>query len=368
MTKTEYSKSLKKTLVGVDARPLAYGITGNSRYLSEVLANLINENDFEFILYSNKPISSIFKQLTNHKNIKVNSSISGNGLIWLNFKLPSQLKKDNIDVFWGTLQLLPILPLGIPAIVNYHDLNFIRAPETMSFANFLQHRLFSGMTLKKAKKIFCLSENTRNDILKYNPALKDKLLTVYPGVKKTHSTGKYPYKNFIFTVGTLEPRKNIGIVVEAYLILKKEIPDFKIPLIIAGRFGWKEEDLTIKLKSGILEKEGIYFIENPADDLLNFLYKNCLLFLFPSIHEGFGLPLLEALQENKVCIASAIPVFTEILDKEIDFFVPPKDKIAWKNAILNALKKRKRSWNASLWTWENTAQTIALEIRKAVRD
>ena len=167
---------------------------------------------------------------------------------------------------------------------------------------------------------------------------------------------------FLFTIGTLEPRKNISTVIEAYLLLKKERPDFEYKLVIASRRGWGQEELTQKLLSGEFEKDGVFFLESPNDELLNVLYKKCSLFLFPSIHEGFGLPLLEAMLEQKVCIASDIPVFREILESDSDILVSAREVNEWKSAILKIADrnsvKRRRVWDEKQWTWIATASQI----------
>lgn len=354
-----------KPRIAIDARPLSYGLTGNSRYLFEVLKYLIRKDShFEYYLYSNKEIHPMFMDFIKDNSVQVPIIKKVPGVLWLNFILPYLLHRDRIDLFWGTLQLLPYFKLPIPEFVNYHDLNFKSAPDTMTRSNFLQHRLLSGKTLQNANTVFCLSKNTKKEIAEYKPEFTKKLKVIYPGVsKKIIKNEEIAIKGkFLFTIGTLEPRKNIATVIEAYLLLKKERPNFEYKLVIASRRGWGQESLTQKLLSGELEKDGIIFLESPNDELLNVLYKKCSLFLFPSIHEGFGLPLLEAMLEQKVCIASDIPVFREILDLDSDILVSALDVNEWKNAILTATDrnsvKRRRVWDEKQWTWIATASQI----------
>ena len=354
-----------KPRIAIDARPLSYGLTGNSRYLFEVLKYLIRKDShFEYYLYSNKEIHPMFMDFIKDNSVQVPIIKKVPGVLWLNFILPYLLHRDRIDLFWGTLQLLPYFKLPIPEFVNYHDLNFKSAPDTMTRSNFLQHRLLSGKTLQNANTVFCLSKNTKKEIAEYKPEFTKKLKVIYPGVsKKIIKNEEIAIKGkFLFTIGTLEPRKNIATVIESYLLLKKERPNFEYKLVIASRRGWGQESLTQKLLSGELEKDGIIFLESPNDELLNVLYKKSSLFLFPSIHEGFGLPLLEAMLEQKVCIASDIPVFREILDLDSDILVSALDVNEWKNAILTATDrnsvKRRRVWDEKQWTWIATASQI----------
>ncbi len=351
-----------KPRVAVDARPLAYGITGNSRYLAEVLQRLLRPDaPLEYYLYSNKPIHPVFQDLIRTTPVFLPSKLPG--FLWLNFTIPAVIRKHRIDLFWGTIQLLPVLGANIPTVVNYHDLNFRSAPETMTTANYWQHRILSPLTLKKADKVFCLSENTKKEIVEFLPNLAPKLQVVYPGAQGFSSISA-PSKpvppNFLFSVGTLEPRKNLTTLVNAYRKLKQEEPTFPFPLVLAGRLGWKSEGLTAQLKDGSLENEGIFFIENPNDSQLGWLYKNCSYFIFPSLHEGFGLPLLEAIRENKPCIASDIPVFHEVLDELTDSFVDPKNEEDWKIALSQAGKKGVygRKPSAKQWSWDSTANEV----------
>jgi glycosyltransferase involved in cell wall biosynthesis len=288
-------------------------------------------------------------------------------MLWLNFEIPKLLKSFNIDIFWGTLQLLPMFKQPIPCVVNYHDLNFVSAPKTMHKANYWQHKFLSRFTLTNADKIFCLSENTKNEIQAYRPWIKDKLKVVYPGVtKNSDTTIGNSYNKYLFTIGTLEPRKNLQTLLNAYLNIKKDNPDYPYSLVMAGRLGWGEATLTEKLRNGAYKEQGVEFIENPDEKNLISLYKNCVAFLFSSKHEGFGLPLLEAMAEDKICIASDIPVFREILDVQKDILVPPMDIKAWENA-LNEIGKRsrndlQRTFDMNKWSWKNTSNLIEEEL------
>ncbi|AVV52139.1 MULTISPECIES: glycosyltransferase family 4 protein [Leptospira] len=354
-----------KPRVGVDVRPLAYGITGNSRYLAEVLRRLItSESPLEYYLYSNKPIHTVFYDILSNVNSRFFVTDKLPGFLWLNWTIPKRIKKDRLDLFWGTLQLLPFSCGNVLTAVNYHDLNFRSAPQTMTTSNFWQHRILSPKTLNRADLVFCLSENTRQDILKFKTDLSPKLKVIYPGVESFPSV-REPLRelsgNFLFTIGTLEPRKNLKILIDAYRKLKKQNSSYPFSLVIAGRLGWKSEGLTQLLKEGSLESEGILFVENPEDEVLAWLYRRCSAFLFPSIHEGFGLPLLEALREGKICVASDIPVFHEILEREVDLFAEPLDVDSWVSSLSELQHKKLRRpsvWDASQWTWDLTAKKI----------
>ncbi|MBM9547546.1 glycosyltransferase family 4 protein [Leptospira sp. 201903074] len=341
-------------------------MTGNSRYLAEVLKVILPKHkNKEFFLYTNKPIHPVFQNLLGPNTKVVLEPKNIPGPIYLNFILPKRLKQDGIEVFWGTIQMLPFLKLPIPSYVNYHDLNFISAPETMAKWNYWQHKFLSPITMKNADKIFCLSKNTKEEISAFRPEFKKKCLVVYPGVikQKTAKTKtKFP-KDFFLTVGTLEPRKNINCLVDAFLDFKRKYPKDKHSLLIMGRKGWGEEGdfLYQKLNDAKIQTQGIQFIEKPDDATLSEAFKQCKAFFFPSLHEGFGLPLLEAMLEDKRCVASDIPVFKEILSNKCDLFVPPKETKTWTHSfeLMSGPKKtRSPKFPANQWTWEETAKKI----------
>jgi glycosyltransferase involved in cell wall biosynthesis len=357
-----------KTIIGIDVRPLAYGITGNSRYLAEVLKVILPKHkDKKFYFLSNKPIHPVFNDLLLPNVHLVVESKPIPGPIYLNLILPKRLKQNKIEVFWGTIQMLPFFKLPIPSYVNYHDLNFISAPETMAKWNYWQHKLLSPVTLKNADKIFCLSKNTKEEIIQFRPNFKNKCIVVYPGVSKTKTNLskvkiKFP-KDFFLTVGTLEPRKNINRLVDAFLHFKADHPKDKHSLLIMGRKGWGEEGeiLYQKLNDPKSQTFGIQFIDTPDENTLALAFQSCKAFFFPSLHEGFGLPLLEAMLEGKRCVASDIPVFKEILSDQCDVFVAPKDTESWTKAFqtLSGPKiERVPKFPTKLWTWQETAKKI----------
>ncbi|TGN19750.1 glycosyltransferase family 4 protein [Leptospira idonii] len=353
--------------LGIDVRPLAYGITGNSRYLAEVLRIIIPKSKGNrFYFFSNKPIHPVFKDLLEFESVvPVIESKPWPGPLYLNWILPKRLKALSIDTFWGTLQMLPFRKLDIPSFVNYHDLNFVSAPETMAKWNYYQHKFLSPRTIKNADRIFCLSKNTKNEISAFDPKATDKCLVVYPGVirRKFKKEKNFFPKPFFLTIGTLEPRKNIKLLTEAFSDFKQQNPKDKHSLVILGRKGWGEEGdkLYAELTRPEAKDKGIYFFENPNDDLLGQGIEECEVFFFPSHHEGFGLPLLEAMIEDKRCVASQIPVFEEILSP-CDRYVPSSSRKGWADAFAEAAKfktkTRKPPFPEKEWSWVRTAKQI----------
>ena len=357
-----------KPIIGVDARPLSYGYTGNSRYLIEALKYLVRKDShFEYRLYSNKEIHPVFLPTLEELKLTLSPIKKFPGILWLNFILPGLLSAESVDIFWGTLQLLPLFKLPLPTVVNYHDLNFISAPETMSYPNFIQHKLLSSFTLNHADRIFCLSENTKNEISEFKPDIAEKLTVIYPGANRiTEKENDSGTKDFILTISTIEPRKNLRTLIDGYLDVVSHNSEYPYKLVIAGRIGWGEESLVNSLKNGAYSNKGIVFIENPDEGTLAFLLRNCKFFLFPSKHEGFGLPIIEAIVEGKLCITSDIPVFREIIEPTYDLLAETLNVKSWSSKIVEMTERvskiKSRNIKNGKWSWLSTGKLIESEI------
>jgi glycosyltransferase involved in cell wall biosynthesis len=340
--------------IGVDARPLAFPGNGNARYLFDMLSGLLPTNGVSCVLYSHRPVHSDYRSSLERlgATFRLDTSWSAKtGLLFLNVRVPAWLAEDQCDVYWGSLSMLPLFAkrrLPCPSMVNFHDLNAFSAPETMTKANLIQHRLTNGHTLRNADRILCLSRTTLEDIAARFPEAAAKLDLVYPGLEMKKIRPNAPeavrkLKSFYLMVGTIEPRKNQKTVVDAYAAAsrKKKLP----PLVIVGRRGWGSNDLYEQLQSGVFP--GIHLISNASDEELEWCFTHASLYLFPSLHEGFGLPILEAALRKIPMVLSDIPVFREAGGSSL--FVRPLDQEGWIKALLFPPRKTipidRREWS-----------------------
>lgn len=344
--------------IAVDIRPLAYPGTGNAIYLYHILKEVIHIADkkWKWIFISNQVIHPNFLDLIQENtNLIIESSINPIykiGPIWFHLEVPKILKKYQADLFWSTLFLLPFnfkKSISIPTILNIHDLNAWVAPQTMKRWNEKYLKLFTKNSLINADEILCLSNTTKEILLEiFTDDIKNKNFhVIYPGIIIPPQKRKKPLQlpqihEFYLSVGTLEPRKNFETLINAYIEAKKELP-YIPPLVIAGKPGWNMNDTLIKLSKNQFKKNEIYFIHSPTTEELFWLYENCSLFLFPSIYEGFGLPILEAGYFKKPQLLSDIKIFKEIggFIDGITYISDPKNIQLWKNAILEENKKKK---------------------------
>ena len=179
-------------------------------------------------------------------------------------------------------------------------------------------------------------------------------------------------ENFLLAVGTIEPRKNLGVLLSAFEEVARAQPDTALQLVIAGGHGWLSGPLYQALEKSPVRRH-IVLTDYLHDDDLRALYSSCRAFVYPSIYEGFGLPPLEAMACGAPVIASRIPTLIETLDDAAHFF-DPQNSEQLAQAIIQVttdLELRQRLLNAGLqqagkFSWERTAQST-LEVYEVAR-
>jgi glycosyltransferase involved in cell wall biosynthesis len=388
--------------IGLDGRPFSSRISGVARVISNIITEFPHPERFQFIIYSHKAIHPDFYYLKNYPNVQF---VTGQGLtarfggLWFNLTLPRIVKKNKIDIFWGSQQVIPPrLPRSLPVVLTYYDLVLYRFPGSMRFAARMQQLAVQEMSVKRADRILTISSQTRTDLIQKFDYPEDQVevaLLGYtplslPGAhavadnrdkktpdQKIKSSGKKNIKEqerlfsplsfndpFILTVSTIEPRKNYPMLIDAYvkyIKTSKEHGESPYPLVIAGRRGWESAEFFEKLDELSASTGLIHLMDNLSDSELAFLYKDAAFFCLPSLYEGFGLTLLEALAEGKYALASDIGPFHEI-GGDLIRYIDPSDSDAWSEAISETVhlhktrKLRKISFPVKNWTWKNTAQ------------
>ncbi|MDA3895650.1 MAG: glycosyltransferase family 1 protein [Desulfobacteraceae bacterium] len=294
--------------IGIDARPLSYNLTGIGYYLKNTLDALQSIDDVNnYYLVSNKIINY---QLVNDKWQKIEgrfgySSVSSP---WMQFMAPRIAYKCKFDVFWGTRHHLPLfLPFQVKRLVTIHDLVHLKHPETMLKKNLILERILMNRSLATADAIISISHATAADILKYYPDVsRENIYTVYPGVPKLKRkkascaiVEQLPHNYFLF-VGTMEPRKNLHNLLRAFERLNPE--NYDVHLVIAGGRGWKDKELKIFFDNYKFASRIVFTGYVPREIMIS-LYKKAACLIFPSLYEGFGFPIIEAM-------SCGIPVIT----------------------------------------------------------
>lgn len=264
------------------------------------LAKIDSSNQYSIFLPL-KPSLDMPKETEKWKYVVIQSK-----KLWTLLGLSTKLRSFELDVFFSPTHYLPLFTAS-PSVISILDVSYLYFPNLFKKKDLYQLKFWGGYSIKKAKKIITISNSSKNDIIKMYKVNPDKVTVIYPGVKtmnlstKTKDLGtiqkefgiKGPY---ILFVGTLQPRKNIVKLVEAFSKLEDLGPKTKdLSLVIVGKKGWQFEEILNAPKKYNVE-DRVKFLDSVSDEDLPGFYKNALCFCLPSLYEGFGLPILEAMQ------------------------------------------------------------------------
>jgi glycosyltransferase involved in cell wall biosynthesis len=283
-----------------------------------------------------------------------------------------------IDLFHGTDHLLPRLK-RVRGVLTVYDLTYLLT-DTHTTLNRRFLTLMMPRFLRAASAVIAISESTRRDMERHYPGSEHKTHVIYGGVAARFRPApademvavreKYRLPpRFILAVGTIEPRKNLVRLLEAYRgLLDRGV---EIGLVIAGRKGWRYEDFFARLSDlHLIEKVTLLGPFPDAD--LPALYSAADVFAFPSLYEGFGLPVLEAMACGTPVVASNTSSIPEVAGGA-GLLVAPHDAQALAEALervlsdveLRAAMRGKGFAQAQRFTWERTAQAT-LDLYRAV--
>jgi glycosyltransferase involved in cell wall biosynthesis len=300
--------------IAVDARPLSLPGTGIYRYTRELLTRMARLGG-EWYLYSPQPYDTTVLELPNvrHRQMKL-PSLPGAGQLG-QLLYPKWLREDEIDVFWSPRHHLPPgLPRSVRSVVSIHDLVWVAHPETMPRLSRFGESLQMPYALKRADRVLALSDFTAGELLKKYPGLAPRITTVSPAshlpVIDTIAAKPQPEMRapFLF-VGTMEPRKNLGRLIAAYRQYVDAVAEPRRLQIVGGP-GWggvRPQELIADYGLG-----GQVEIHGKVDDkTLYQLYRAAHCLVLPSLYEGFGLPIIEALSQGVPVITSRDSAMSE---------------------------------------------------------
>lgn len=305
--------------IGYDAKRIFHNTTGLGNYsrdLVRVLADFYPDN--EYVLYNPKPkkvhrleLSSNMREvLPDSKFWKKFSSI------WRQKAISKQITDDKIDIYHGLSGELPAaLPSKVKKVVTIHDLIFVRYPELYSFFDRKIHFKKFANACKVADKIIAISEQTKKDVVEFLKVDPNKIEVIYQGChhifkeKQSEQTKellikKYNLpKEFILNVGTIEARKNALSIVEA-------IKNVDVSLVIVGRKTKYYQQMQAFIDENSMQHK-VFFLEGLTLQELSTLYQLAMFTVYPSVFEGFGIPIIESLYSKTPVITTKGGVFPE---------------------------------------------------------
>lgn len=358
-------------------------LTGVGEYTLNLLKKLFeqdNRNEYYLFFNSSKNIKSSITRL-NHKNVHYCKFHWPNKMLNLSLKLFKYPKLDRwIQTKFGTPKLdlfffpnISFLSVSCPYLITAHDLSFEFFPEFLSWERRLWHKIINPEKLfSKASHIISVSQNTKTDLINHYKIDSTKITTIYSGlsenyrridendvrIRKIKQKYSLPDK-FILFLGTIEPRKNIQGLIEAYKLLEKTEQNLPT-LILVGKLGWKFKEI-IKYTSN---DSKLRFINYIREQEKKYFYNSASLFVYPSFYEGFGFPPLESILCGCPVITSNNSSMLEICgDKAI--LIDPSNIQDMADAMKTVLKNQKildRGLDSERirqdYNWTKTAQKI----------
>jgi len=293
-----------------------------------------------------------------------------------------------MDLIWNSLHVLPVEkligqvdlihtsdwtepPSKLPKVTTVHDLIPFKFPQTTTESIRNTHKKRLAWVMRESDKIIAVSQSTKEDLISILKIPNEKIVVIPEGVEDRYCPQSIDIQeiikkryhineDYIFTLSTLEPRKNQARLIKAFKLVKEKFPSLQ--LIIGGRTGWGEIPEAV---------EGVSMPGYIPDADLPGLYSGCLAFVLPSIYEGFGLPPLQAMACGASVAVSNVSSLPEVVEGAGVFFDPESvESIA--AGIIEAIENRSKLKplslvQASKFTWEKTAERTH-DVYKAVLD
>ncbi len=285
-----------------------------------------------------------------------------------------------VDLYHAGAFVAPLL-LTKPMVVMVYDLTFLRYPQRLTTARRLYLKTFTELTCQRARRILAISESTKHDIVTLLGISADKVDVTPLGydrnihkplpkeaIAQFRATQNLPERFWLY-LGTLEPRKNLVTLIEAYARLPKSE---RLPLVLAGGKGWLTAPIFEAIAKHQLEDDIRLPGFIPTDDLALW-YNSAECFIFPSVFEGFGLPVLEAMACGTPVITSNVSSLPEVA-QDAGLTLAPHDIDAWEAALKRVYDDR--AWHeqsskrgleiAQTFTWEKTARLTVASYQRAL--
>lgn len=352
--------------IGIDISQIVYQ-TGVSRYTSELVKHLLQiDQENQYVLYAGslrqrQAIIAFAVKLARKTQLALTPfSPKLADLTWNRLNL---LPPTDLDIFHASNWALPRTKAKL--VTTIHDLTFLKYPQAHTAYSIAVHRRHLERAKKYADKIIAVSESTKKDLVDYGIA-EGKITVIYEAVSPifkpvdSHQVrAKYGLtKDYFLSVGTLEPRKNLKRLIKAFT--STSITLRECDLVIAGKFGWGKQLKPVK---------GVCLLGFVPDEDLAGLYSDARAFVYPSLYEGFGLPVLEALSCGCPVITSNISGLPEV-GGDAAIYINPY-KVAEITQAMKAIRKLNLTQislaQAKKFSWDKTAKETLKVYQEVVK-
>ena len=364
--------------MGIDLRAMSAPASGIGRFTISLVRALQRRGAFRYLGMAHRNFESVGAELG---NLPFEVQSAPLGAIWQQLRLPSRLGRGDIDLFWSPLFTLP-LRSRLPAVVTVHDLTALLLPEAHRWKVRWSQRPFLGPSLARARRVLADSESTANDLRQHFPDCAARLEVVYPGVDPEFRpaapaevaqirTTLGCHDGYLLYAGVLEPRKNVATLLDAWEELRRSDPGTP-PLVLAGPVGWHSAALEARIRElDPLGLQALGFLERAR---FVEVVQGALVFAYPSLYEGFGLPVAEAMACGVPVVTSNRSSLPEIVGDAgvlVDPERPSELAAALRTLLDDADRRRQLSETGrervAHFTWERAAEQMEDVFRRALQ-
>lgn len=361
--------------IAIDAHMVGTRETGNETYvlnLVKALGKIDRHNDY--FLLSHDP-SLLPAELLGRPNFSTVHVLPSTSLVRIPISMPYLAWREGYDLLHVNYVAPPLSP--VPTVVTIHDISYEFFPQFFSPRDRWLLATLVPFSARRAAKIIAVSENTKWDIVKRYAIRSDKVAVTHEAAAPRFKPISNPQQlhgirdkyginsSFILTVGNLQPRKNIGRLIEAFVRLR-ERNALDHQLVIVGQPSWRGSDIHHLVQGRGFQDQVVFTGYVPGDDL-PLLCNAATIFVYPSLYEGFGLPPLEAMACGTPVIASNVSSLPEVLG-DAAVLVDPYDVEGLAQAILDLLAEPAKLRvlaargiaRSSMFCWEETARRTLL--------
>jgi glycosyltransferase involved in cell wall biosynthesis len=369
---------MKKSIIGVDGNEAnVANKVGVSVYTFNLLKYFQSQSSLEtqFVVYlRSKPNADLPSETENFRY-----KVVWGPKLWSQLFLPLhlwvyKLLGGHLSVFFSPAHYIPRF-CPFKTVVTIHDLSYLYFPNEFLKKDLYQLKNWTEYALNTAEKIIAVSKTTKKDLIHEYSLHDEKISVIYNGyeVSNTHSLDKTIKINdpYFLYVGTVQPRKNLNILITAFAEFQKAHPQFK--LIIAGKKGWLYENIFKHVEELELQSS-IIFPGFVSEEEKNNLYKHATAFILPSLYEGFGIPLLEAMAHECPVISSFSSSLPEVGGEACLYFDPKnsEDLVEKMNHIISnkELSKQLISFGKKrieLFSWLETGKNT-LQVLQTIQE
>lgn len=359
--------------IGINGRFLIAKQTGVQRAAYNLVKTLVEiDRDNEYFLFTGE--NQINNPDWQFPNVKVIPSSLREGENfrnhwWEQWTLPRLAREHQVDILHSPANMAPLFYRG-KSIVHIHDLCFVVNPQWYSYMFRTFYNLVIPRLARRATRVITNSNNSRNDLFQFCKVSAEKVHLIYWAVDRHFAARSHdpsleidaPKEDYILYVGSLEPRKNIRLLVEAYEKLRSENPALRTKLILIGG----ESPLFAEVRLNIKEfKEDVIFKGFVDDAALREYYRRATVVAYPSLYEGFGLPPLEAMACGVPVVTSNTSSIPEVVG-DAALMVSPYDVVQLaatlteilKDANLRQYLSRKGLSQVQKFNWYRVARNV----------